>query len=263
MFTNYEEYLKSRTCCYLPQPPRVWYRVENVCYQSDNFLKDNELRVNELKGNILQYRKNSSFITASQRYSKIAKGEWTNRNTSWSSQSTRGYTNPNSNSLKIYGSINIAIDPITGAILGPTTLPTTCPSAINTNNEALPGNIGSDNSTPSVPPPINPSPESDSFPPITPDEPIDVLVISDGGSLICSIQENVCTGETKNFGRGKIVCHPTTDSDVPGPIQELCWNDSIPTWYPKTRLVMNNTVDKWPTNATLVTAIRDCKDLIP
>jgi hypothetical protein len=51
-----------------------------------------------LKGNILQYKKNSSNLTKQQRYSQIAKGLWTNRTKSWASQ-TQTSTNPNTSSL--------------------------------------------------------------------------------------------------------------------------------------------------------------------
>jgi hypothetical protein len=51
-----------------------------------------------LKGNILQYKKNSSNLTKQQRYSQIAKGQWTNRTKSWASQ-TQTSTNPNTSSL--------------------------------------------------------------------------------------------------------------------------------------------------------------------
>jgi hypothetical protein len=41
-------------------------------------------------------------------------------------------------------------------------------------------------------------------------------------------------------------CYPTTDSNVPGKIQFLCWNSRLQTWYPRQRLTMNNSTNKWP-----------------
>ena len=260
--------------CYLPQPPRAWSRVQNSCSLINNTDNNNSLvkdpytgelvtsfvlgaRVAMLnKGNVLQYKANSSNLTQAQRYSKIAKGQWVNRNTTWAIQSTRGYTNPNTTSLKRDGNINIVIDPITGAIIGPTLAPPTCPKPINPIYPALPSNGGggSDIKDPNIPPPVEPSPGSNVFPeivPITPEEPI---IIQDGGNLICSVQENVCTGETKR-SLSQQLCHPTTDSDVPGSIQELCWNDGTQTWYPRQRYVMSNSTDKWPINAELLGAI--------
>jgi hypothetical protein len=259
--------------CYLPQPPRAWSRVQNSCSlitDTDNnglvrdpytgqlvpavVLAERIAMLN--KGNVLQYKANSSNLTKSQKYSKIAKGQWVNRNTTWATQSTRGYTNPNTTSLKRDGNINVAIDPITGAIIGPTVAPPTCLKPIIQDNEGLPSNGGGGSSIidPEIPPPVPPTPGSDVFPVIIPDTPPEPIVIQDGGNLICSVQEDICTGETKR-SLSQQLCHPTTDSDVPGPIQDLCWNDGNQTWYPRQRYVMTNSANKWPVNAELVSAI--------
>jgi len=261
--------------CYLPQPPRAWSRVQNSCsvVTDDNnsgLVKlpySNEIiPISSLgqsiamlnKGNVLQYKANSSNLTKAQRYSKIAQGQWVNRNTTWATQTTRGYTNPNTTSLKRSGNVvNIAIDPITGAILGPTTAPPTCPQTIIPTNNVLPSNGGggSDIDDPNIPPPVDPTPGSNTFPDIIPDTPVEPIVIQDGGILICSVQENICTGETIS-SLSQQLCNPTTDSDVPGTIQELCWNDGTPTWYPRSRYVMTNSANKWPVNATLDSAVK-------
>lgn len=84
---------------YNPVPPRAWSRVENRCAFDENvplFLNLNQIMK---KGNILQYKKNSSNLTQKQRYSQIAKGKWTNRTTTWASQ-TQTTTNPNTQNLK-------------------------------------------------------------------------------------------------------------------------------------------------------------------
>ena len=196
---------------YLPQPPRLWSRVQNSCIE----LSLSEINTIAMlnKGNVLQYKANSSNLTKSQKYSKIAKGQWVNRNTTWATQSARGYTNPNTTSLKRTGNVvNIAINPISGAVIGPTLEPLTCPQI-----------------------PINSKP----------------IVIQDGGVLICSVQENVCTGKTKSTLSQKL-CNPTTDSDVPGQIQDLCWNDGTQTWFPRQRYIMTNSGNKFPYNAKFV-----------
>jgi hypothetical protein len=265
--------------CYLPQPPRAWSRVQNSCSlitDTDNnglvrdpytgqlvpavVLAERIAMLN--KGNVLQYKANSSNLTKSQKYSKIAKGQWVNRNTTWATQSTRGYTNPNTTSLKRDGNINIAIDPITGAIIGPTEAPPTCLNPVIPTNEGLPTNGGGGSSIdePYIPPPVPPTPGSDVFPVIIPDTPVEPIVIQDGGNLICSVQENICTGEIKST-IGQQLCHPTTDSDVPGPIQDLCWNDGTQTWYPRSRYVMTNSANKWPVNAELVSAVKPCSEI--
>ncbi len=269
-------YNNSTSNCYLPEPPRLWSRVQNSCSVNTEDNPDSLVRVpysNNLvpaaqfgyqlamlnKGNILQYKANSANLTKAQRYSRIAKGQWVNRNTTWGVQNDRGYTNPNTLSLKRAGNVvNIAIDPITGANLGPTTLPVTCIKPINPINNVLPSSTPSSENTPPPPPPP-PQPPGPNVIPITPVIPLDPIVIQDGGILICSVQENICTGEIVETVSQQL-CNLTTDSDVPGRIQELCWNDGTPTWYPRQRYIMTNSTNKWPYSsggsAPLQSAIR-------
>jgi hypothetical protein len=246
--------------CYLPIPPRAWSRVQNSCSiitDTENnslVLGENNAMLN--KGNILQYKANSSNLTQQQKYSKMAQGKWTNRNTTWATQNTRGYTNPNTTSLKRSGNVNnIAIDPITGTIIGTTTQPVTCLKPITQVNEGLPANESSGSGEPLIPPPVEPTPASDTFPATIAETPVEPIVIQDEGILICSVQENICTGETKST-LSQQLCNPTSDSDVPGTIQLLCWNDGTPTWYPRSRYVMSNSANKWPVNAVLSSSVR-------
>ena len=122
--------------CYLPFPPRVWSRVQNNCSFIDNIQDTSSplllSRAMLNKGNILQYKKNSSNLTKQQRYAQIAKGCWTNRNTTWATQSSRGYTNPNSQSLQRVNSINITVSGV------PTIKPVTCPDSTTPVNDTLP-----------------------------------------------------------------------------------------------------------------------------
>jgi hypothetical protein len=71
----------------------------------------------------------------------------------------------------------------------------------------------------------------------------------DGGTLVCNEVVNPCTGEVITKTRANQLCYPSTASDVPGPMVPLCWYPYIQTWYPKQRLTMNTTTDKWPINA--------------
>lgn len=267
--------------CYLPNPPRAWSRVQNSCSLNTDDSNSGVVQLpysNKIipvaslglelamlnKGNVLQYKANSSNLTKAQKYSKIAQGQWVNRNTTWATQSTRGYTNPNTTSLKRSGNVvNIAIDPITGAIIGPTAAPPTCPQSVIPINNGVPSNGGggSDVDDPNIPPPVEPTPGSNTFPDTIPDTPVEPIVIQDGGILICSVQENICTGETKS-SLSQQLCNPTSDSDVPGTIQELCWNDGTPTWYPRSRYVMTNSANKWPVNATLDSAVKPSPPVI-
>ena len=80
---------------YNPKPTRVWSRVQHPCtftldvsYNSvfspltgktTSLLEADYYNKLLYKGNILQYKKNTSNLTKSQRYSQICKGMWTNR----------------------------------------------------------------------------------------------------------------------------------------------------------------------------------------
>lgn len=99
---------------YLPIPPRVWSRVQNECSvntSSSNLVFEpltgqflpqeeyNRLKQIQIKGNILQYKNNSTKMTKNQKYSQIAKGKWINRTKTWATQSYT-YSNPNTTSLQ-------------------------------------------------------------------------------------------------------------------------------------------------------------------
>jgi len=174
---------------YLVIPPREWSRVQNPCSLINedipnyvispingqlipSYQYEYELKL-LYKGNILQYKANSSNLTKKQIYSKMAKNLWTSRNKTYATQSSNGYTNPNTQSLK-------RVD----------------------------------------------------------------------DSLLCNIQENILTGETKTTLANQN-CFLTTDSDVPGTIQPLCWKSNLPTYYPRQRYIMTNSGNKFPTNAIL------------
>jgi len=201
---------------YLPIPPRAWSRVDNKCTYSDSnydpaiFYKAALIN----KGNVLQYKKNSTQLTKQQRYSQIAKGLWKNRTKTWATQSVT-YTNPNSTSLKRVGFIEYPKNDITPG------------SPANIAGPYIPVSVLND--------PFN-----------CPD-----LTFKDGGSLVCGIYQNPCTGEVvdKTY---QPKYYPTSDSDVPGPIQELYWDPKIQTWYPKQQLTMNNSGNKWPINYKLL-----------
>jgi hypothetical protein len=239
---------------YLPQTTNEWSRVRKICYnETDNTVLGYTMQMLK-KGNVLQHQSNSIKLTNTQKYSKIAQRKWVNRNKSWASQSFNGYSDPNTFSLKRTGIIvNIAIDPITGIIIGPTTEPITCPETINIINEGLPPNNYISNDIPDTPTQIDPAPNTIFFPDIVLDTPSKPIIIPDGGSLICSVQEFVCDGKTK-YKFYQPQCNPTTDSDVPGTIQQLCWDERLSTWNPRQNYSMPTANNKWPTNAILNSA---------
>lgn len=261
-----------------PRPPRVWSRVQGICSTLPvDTISPVEAGIIAMarKGNVLQYKNNSSNITKQQRYSQIAKGMWTNRNTTWASQ-TITTTMPNTQSLKRVNYKTIYLDngaPAVGPITCPNLTPATIPNKLPTNPNIRPDSIPiNDNQLGIRPnlcpvyvippgPPIyiipDPSPEVPKKPidPIIipvlpvikpPAQPPARVVIPDGGNLVCNISENICTGEVYSVTQANDNCNPTSASDVPGPIMPLCYNDALPTYYPRQRYIMTNSGNKFP-----------------
>jgi hypothetical protein len=209
---------------------------------------------------------------------------WTNRTTTWATQ-TQTYTNPNIGSLKRVGYYNINAqntEPLVnltgrgqnafnnGAFFSyqQTYEPLTCPENQGLQTyDSLPSNdglniVGKD-FTPLVPeitapnitrdkeinlPQIVPSSgksiSGDLFEGLTQPE---ANIIPDGGTLLCNISENICTGEVYKTTSNQN-CFPTSDSDVPGKIISLCYNDGLPTYYPRQRRTFSAGGNKWPEN---------------
>ena len=203
---------------YNPKPTRVWSRVQHPCtftldisYNSvfspltgktTSLLEADYYNKLLNKGNILQYKKNTSNLTKSQRYSQICKGMWTNRTKSFATQ-TQTYTNPNTSNLKQVNFISVPTNGNTTYIPGPYNF-----------NIPAPNGCTSDS-------------------------------IKDGGSLLCNTIVNPCTNEVIEVTK-VLECYPTSCSDVPGPIIDLCWNSKLDTWYPRQNLTMPTSGTKWP-----------------
>lgn len=211
-----------KSCNYNPMPTRVWSRVQNPCTfivsSSTNSVFSpltNEVMTaaqamyldkQMYKGNILQYKNNSSRLTKNQYISQISKGISSTRKQSYATQS-QTYTNPNTTSLQ---RVNYNEIPFPNDIVG------------QPNNISGPYQYG-------IPNPFDCSSN----------------VLVDGGSLVCNAYVDPCTGEvSKSVYQQQ--CFPTSCSDVPGPIQGLCWNPKLQTWFPRQRYTMNNSGNKWP-----------------
>ena len=215
---------------YNPVPPRVWSRVQNQCTYTDasgNF----DINYNQVyipltkqtvtqaqanyedkmiyKGNVLQYKGNSSRLTKSQKYTQLAKGFGPNRTKVFATQS-QTYTNPNTTGLR----------------------------RINTQTYPYPNGVVGEPNNPSGPFQYNvPNPNGCSG-----------VSIQDGGTLVCGTFANPCTGEIiKQGATSSIIYNPASASDVPGS-SVLFWDTQVQTWFPKPRYVMNNSTDKWPVN---------------
>lgn len=223
---------------YNPIPPRVWSRVQNQCTYTDAS-NNSDINYNQVfipltgqtvtqaqanyedkliyKGNILQYKGNSSRLTKSQKYTQLAKGFGPNRTKVFATQS-QTYTNPNTTGLQ---RINTQTYPYPNPIVG----------APNNISGPYQYNVPNPNGCPGV-------------------------SLQDGGTLVCGTFINPCTGDIIKQGvNPATICNPASASDVPGS-SILCWNNNVQTWFPKPRYVMNNSTDKWPVNYKgLVSAI--------
>ena len=221
---------------YNPQPPRAWSRVQALCsittVPNSKYLVyvprtkqtippgqadlENQILI---KGNILQYKKNSSNFTKNQRYSRISNIGV--RGKTYATQSIT-YSNPNTSGLLRINSIEIPPNTIVG----------------QPNNESGPFQYNVEN-------PFRCNSNS----------------VQSGGNLICNTLANPCTNQLIKTYK-ILTCASITASDVPGfsnpsVAKELCWDPRINTWYPKQRLTMSNSSNKWPTNyKALISAVK-------
>jgi hypothetical protein len=97
-------------------------------------------------------------------------------------------------------------------------------------------------------------------PAVTPQSPVEPIVIPEGGNLVCTITENICTGEILSVTRNN-QCYLTTASDVPGEPMLLCYNDNLPTVYAKNRLTYATSGGKWPVGAKFIAAANTTKPI--
>ena len=241
---------------YNPRPPREWNRF--VPNRLDPINGENFIVAQNRKGNILQYKKNSSNLTRNQKYALIAQGRWVNKK-SYATQSDK-YTNFNNGWLKQQNNA------FTTATI-PTNNQYNCNPSTQSNKVLLPTNSGGPTppSTPIIPP-VPPPPSTPSshplLPPSTPDaEPPEPTVIPDGGNLNSCVIYDYCENKViKQFTND--FCNSTRASDVPdhtvidkdgrkeGRGITLCYNPAEhPTYYPRTRRTYLAGGNKWPTNA--------------
>lgn len=208
---------------YNPVPTKEWYRFENQCVYNTQSLgsffknkKTAEENAVLYKGNILQYKNNSANLTKKQIYAQMARGMWTNRTTSWATQSAT-YTNPNTKSLKRVNYTEKIINPVTAK-----------GNVVNADGVFCPAT--------DLTPDVNAT-----------------IVIPDGGSLVCNVSENPCTGQVYQVTKPSSNCNPVSASDVPGPTTAvLCYSSALPTYYPRVKRTYGTAGDKWPQGAKLI-----------
>lgn len=215
----------STTYNYNPIPPRVWSRVQAQCTYTDpnssydsvyipilnqtlSLAQANSLEKNLYKGNILQYKANSTRLTKKQKYSQISKGFGSNRTKVFATQS-QTYSNPNTTGLL---RVNYTTLPYPNQIVG------------------KPNNISG---------PFQYNVPNPSGCPTT--------SVQDGGNLVCGTFVNPCTGNIiQTIPQPSIICNSSTASDVPGIPVNLCWTPKFQTFFPRNNLTMNNSLSKWP-----------------
>lgn len=209
---------------YNPVPPRVWSRVQNPCTfivpgstyteayipligQTISQAQANYEEKLIYKGNILQYKGNSSRLTKSQKYTQLAKGCGPNRQKVFATQS-QTYTNPNTTGLL---RVNYTTYPYPNQVVG----------APNNISGPFQYNVSNPNGCSGT-------------------------ALQDGGALVCGTIANPCNGQIIQQGAtSSVICNPASASDVPG-IAILCWDKKAQTWFPRQRYFMNNSADKWP-----------------
>ena len=248
---------------YLPIPPRLLERTNATCeilfeklengtvfYPYFNkkvtFSQAAYLTKMLYKGNILQYPSPSTKVggmTKKMNYARIVKGFGKYRKNGWASQ-TDSYTSPNSNMLH-RTQYSITSNNLNGEIKLPG-----CDDDPFIENIVLP--ISSDPvqdlENPVFPPLNDPADIITYNYPIVPIKPILIDSIIEGGRLRHCTRGNICTGEVKEFVK-QIPCFPTSASDVPGPIINLCYPSNFPAFYPRVRKTYTNPSTKWPINS--------------
>jgi hypothetical protein len=265
---EYDEIMGVNSVCigknYLPYPTRLWYRSSNPCYQlpdTNVFVPylNKEVSNQELrdifavfrKGHILQYPANRLKITKKLAYSRISKGYIKKKG--WGTQSTT-FTEPNINKLQ-RNNANIISNNATGEYFFPECfVPEKKLSSFP--NYRTNGGSGSGSGSGSGVKPLNypnkntPSEPSNSyaFPintQIVPENKLNTSII-EGGNMITCTTENICSGSITSI-INNTTCVPTSHSDVPGPIIELCYPKNIPlSIYRKKTYASNDS--KWQTN---------------
>lgn len=199
---------------YNPIPTRIGFRTSNcsTVYTTNDIItpESTDLIQQQYKGNVLQYKENAAKYSKAVIYSKIMKGQWSNRKRCYASQGVK-YTNPNTRFFARQGGTNILLNGVQ------TYFPTTCPPYSNlvyyNSNERANRENG---------------------------------VIANGGTFICNKQENKCTGYSYSSVNNNL-CFSTSCSDVPGKERLLCYKQTS-TYYPKPKRVMTNVGGKFPIN---------------
>jgi len=217
--------LPRQSYYYNPIPPRVWSRVQAPCTYTDTgsnyetayipltnqtvpLAQAIALDQNLYKGNILQYKGNSSRITKKQKYAQISKGMWCNRTKVFATQSTT-YTNPNTTAMQ---RVNYTTLPYPNQIVG------------QPNNISGPFQYN-------VPSPYE----------------CPTTSVQEGGNLVCGTYVNPCNGQViQKIPQPPLICNSSTASDVPGIPVDLCWTPKVQTWFPRNNLTNSNSLDKWP-----------------
>lgn len=152
----------------------------------------------------------------------------------------RGFTQspPNSKNLKQVGFQKIGVSSIASNLISSNVdqnspLTSICVSPKKSKPAVLPvssGNLPLTNPNTNLPAPLPPPPSGPTPPykilPKLAEKAKELvvydLILASGGSLLCNVTEDLCSGRLNWKNDQKVVCNPTSSSDVPGPIIQLC-----------------------------------------
>jgi hypothetical protein len=196
---------------YNPQPPRAWSRVQNKCtYVTPNTLNETIVYIPALKKSI-------PLGDVEREIAMINKG-----NILQYKDNSANTTKAQKYSLIVNGSWNRKKS------WASQTQTTTIPNANSFKRINYPYSI-----------PITPGTYEQSLSLCQNNS------VPDGGQLNARLVVNQCTGAIiQRFPSQN--CFPTSASNVPGPVINLCYNNNVQTWYPKKRYIMTNSEDKFP-----------------
>jgi hypothetical protein len=240
---------------YVPTPPREWVRFHNRCSEPDApiFTLEEAYRLQMMrKGNILQYKANSAQWTKKERYWQLANRKFN----SWASQ-TQTTSNPNTGLLKRINtsyivapqSSNIIDNNSVNSVQDADCIKTAIQNIINNLPDQPTNNIAP--TIPPIPPQPTETNSTNVIPPYIEPEGVILYLIKNGGTLLCNQVVAPCSGQLlQEFRNGD--CYPTSDSNVPGNIQLLCWSGRQPTYFPRVKRTYGTSGNKWPVNAKFI-----------
>jgi hypothetical protein len=251
---------------YNPNPTRLWNRTQN-CTALISKLDDGTLYIPYFKknipvekvetalrmlykGNILKNPPNikNNGVTKKTNYSKTIQGFGQNRKRAWGSQ-TASVSIPNVNNLQRINYSIISNNP-NGEIQFPE-----CTQSTKKNAQFPFITPPTTSNLPDISKPIGSTPYNFIITEIITNLNDSII---EGGILIPCSQENICNGNVTSIDK-IISCFPTSASDVPGKVVNLCYPTNAPTYFPRVRRTYTDNSTKWPNSKFSFNAAENVK----